>query len=61
MMIKHTILNYGLLKDGEVYIKIQHCTTYVDESIEVIQFETEHEREAFMLENNIVIENNELQ
>jgi hypothetical protein len=55
-MKKHTILNYGLLKNGDVYTKLQHCTTYADESIEVTQFETEQEREAFMLENNIVIE-----
>jgi len=60
-MIKHLILNFALLKDGDVYSKLQHCTTFADESIEIIQFETEQEREAFMLENNIVIEDNELQ
>jgi hypothetical protein len=58
-MIKHTILNFALLKDGDVYSKLQHCTTFADESIEIIQFETKQERDTFMIENGIVIEDAE--
>jgi hypothetical protein len=47
-MIKHIVLNYGLLKDGELYTKVQYCTVYAVESIEVIQFETAEARLTFM-------------
>ena len=54
-MIKHIILNFALLNNAGAWTKVQHCTTYADAAIEVMQFDTEAAREKYIAENNIVI------
>ena len=54
-MIKNIINNYALLNHDGVWSKVDHCTTYADNDIEVIRFITEAARDKYISDNNIVI------
>ena len=54
-MIKNIINNYALLNHDGVWSKVEHCTTYADNDIEVIRFITEAARDKYISDNNIVI------
>ena len=54
-MIKNIINNYALLNHAGVWTKVDHCTTYADNDIDVIRFITESSRDKYIADNNIVI------
>ena len=54
-MIKNVINNFALLNHDGVWSKVEHCTTYADNDIDVIRFITEAARDKYIAENNIVI------
>lgn len=58
-MTKHIILNFALLNNSGAWTKVQHCTTYADAAIEVMQFDTDAARDKYIADNNIVIANEE--
>ena len=58
-MTKHIILNFALLNNSGAWTKVQHCTTYADAAIEVMQFDTDTARDKYIADNNIVIANEE--
>jgi len=54
-MVKHIINNYALINNAGTWAKVDHCTTYADNTIDVIRFVTEQAREQYIADNNIVI------
>ena len=54
-MVKHIINNYALINNAGVYSKVDHCTIYADNTIDVIRFVTEAARDKYIADNNIVI------
>ena len=54
-MVKHIINNYALINNAGVYSKVDHCTTYADNDIDIIRFITEAARDKYIADNNIVI------
>jgi hypothetical protein len=60
--MKQITTAYGIIfKNNEYYLFKNGTVVIFDNECEVFAFETEQERDTFMLENNIVIEDNELQ
>jgi hypothetical protein len=55
-MVKHIINNFALVNNNGVYSKVDHCTTYADNDIDIIRFVTEAARDKYIADNNIVIE-----
>ena len=58
-MVKHIILNYALINNKGTYSKVDHCTTYADNDIDIIRFATEKARDNYIADNHIVIANDE--
>jgi hypothetical protein len=55
-MIKHIINNFALIRVGESYRKVGHCTTYADDMVIIIDFLTEDELNNYINNNNIIID-----
>jgi len=60
--MKQITAKFGIILKNGVYTLFENGTVNIfNGECEVFAFETEQERDVFMLENNIVIEDNELQ
>ena len=55
-MVKHIIKNYALINNKGTYSKVDHCTTYADNDIDIIRFITEDDRDKYITDKKIIIE-----
>lgn len=54
--MKKQLVKYAILNDSGVYSLVSNATVYTDESVVIIDFETEQERDEYLSDNEIVIE-----
>ena len=54
-MIKHFISNFALINSNGVWSKVNHCTTYTDVSVDVIEFTTEDDLKKYVVDHEIVL------
>ena len=53
--MKNKIVKFGLIKEGENWRAIENANVFTDEEIEVLNFNTEKERETYIKKNNIIL------
>ena len=53
--MKNKIVKFGLIKEGENWRAIENANIFTDEEIEVLNFNTEKERETYIKKNNIIL------
>ncbi len=59
-MIKHIILNYALINNKGTYSKVDHCTTYADNDIDITRFVSEKARDKYIEDNKIEFADDEI-
>ena len=55
-MIKHTVNNYALINEDGKYRKVDHCTVYADNDIDIIRFVSEKARDSYIADNKIIVQ-----
>ena len=53
--MKNKIVKFGLIKEGENWRAIENANIFTDDDVEVLNFNTEKERETYIKKNNIIL------
>ena len=53
--MKNILVKFGLIKEGENWRAIENANVFTDEEIEVLNFNTEKERETYIKKHNIIL------
>ncbi len=53
--MKNILVKFGLIKEAEGWKTVENANVFTDEEIEVLNFNTEKERETYIKKNNIIL------
>ena len=53
--MKNILINFGLIKGKEGWETVENANVFTDEEIEVLNFNTEKERNEYIKKNNIIL------
>ena len=53
--MKNILIKFGLIKEAEGWKTVENANVFTDEEIEVLNFNTEKERETYIKKNNIIL------
>ena len=53
--MKNIFIKFGLIKEAEGWKTVENANVFTDEEIEVLNFNTEKERETYIKKNNIIL------
>ena len=53
--MKNILIKFGLIKEVEGWKPVENANVSTDEEIEVLNFNTEKERETYIKKNNIIL------
>ena len=53
--MKNKIVKFGLIKEVEGWKTVENANVFTDEEIEVLNFNTEKERETYIKKHNIIL------
>ena len=53
--MKNILIKFGLIKEVEGWETVENANVFTDEEIEVLNFNTEKERETYIKKNNIIL------
>ena len=54
--MKNILIKFGLIKEAEGWKTVENANVFTDEEIEVLNFNTEKERETYIKKNNIILD-----
>ena len=53
--MKNKIVKFGLIKEGENWRAIENANIFTEDETQVLNFNTEKERETYIKKNNIIL------
>ena len=53
--MKNILIKFGLIKEAEGWKTVENANVFTDEETQVLNFNTEKERETYIKKNNIIL------